>query len=284
MTLTELRAVVLARVSTIGQADNTSLDEQEQVCLREIERRGWRHTKTYREVRSGAAKHRDVLEAVMDAARSGEIDALIVKTQDRLARDEVVRLLALRELKELNVVLVSLDVPGDYATPEAQLTGSVVGAVAEWERQRIRSRLVAGQNAVAAAGYWPGGQPPYGYRSAPAGDMRRKRLEIHANEAEIVRRTVALILDEGRSVQQVADLLNAEGSRIAWASGGVMAPFARCCCVMFSLRTKSCSATPRPSGEVGPRAVSTATRCKSPCRRSYRLNALMQFVWPFLQP
>src|SRR4030095_16193017 len=92
------------------------------------------------------------LDALMSAARGRAFDALLVWRLDRLAR-RVRHLTALGgELEALGVALV---VPGqsiETYTPTARLLFNVLGAIAEFERDLIRDRVVAGMRAAQRRG------------------------------------------------------------------------------------------------------------------------------------
>ena len=81
---------------------------------------------------------------MMDAARRREIDSVAVVKLDRIARS-VHHLTALAaELKALDVDLIVLDQAIDTTTPSGRLLFNVLGSIAEFERDLIRERTVAG--------------------------------------------------------------------------------------------------------------------------------------------
>ena len=67
---------------------------------------------------SGAKKNRPGFEAMMEAARSGEIDIIYTKSLSRFARNAVFLLNTVRELKELGVrVIFEKEKPGHDKRP-----------------------------------------------------------------------------------------------------------------------------------------------------------------------
>lgn len=105
---------------------------------------------------SGAAKERPVLEQALGFLRGG--DTLVVWKLDRLGR-------SLRHLIELvdglgrrGVDLRSLQDNIDTATPGGRFLFHVFGAVAEFERDLIRERVLAGIHSARARGR-KGGRP-----------------------------------------------------------------------------------------------------------------------------
>ena len=75
-------------MSSDGQdtEDSTSLDVQAQECADYAEAQGYKVLATYREIASGADRRRPMFRAMLDAARSGDVDVLIVWRSDRIAR------------------------------------------------------------------------------------------------------------------------------------------------------------------------------------------------------
>ena len=82
-----MRAAIYLRVSTRSQGEEgTSLDTQEDECLRFAKERGCEVPLDFilREVASGADSNRPLLSQVRQLAREGHIDCLIVYQPDRL--------------------------------------------------------------------------------------------------------------------------------------------------------------------------------------------------------
>lgn len=80
-----MKACILARVSTHHQTDNHSLDGQVRMCRDFCERHNMEVQSVHREVGSGGALERPVLDAVLDeCASTGAV--LVVKSLSRLSR------------------------------------------------------------------------------------------------------------------------------------------------------------------------------------------------------
>ncbi len=93
---------------------------------------------------SGAKARRPALDELVAAARKREIDALAVVKLDRLARS-VRHLTELgSELEALGVDLIVIDQGIDTTTPAGRLLFNVLGSIAEFERDLIRERTLAG--------------------------------------------------------------------------------------------------------------------------------------------
>ncbi len=83
---------------------------------------------------------------------------VLVHKMDRLARDELIRLTVMKELRSYGVTLVALDSPGlNLNTDEGELIDGVLGTFAAFERRRIARRTRGGINARVRGGDWGGG-------------------------------------------------------------------------------------------------------------------------------
>ena len=83
------RAVLYARVSTQGQEDNTSLDDQIETCRRYAADNDILVMDELREVDSGVyIFSRPELRKALDLAEAGHIDTLLVDKLDRLGRED----------------------------------------------------------------------------------------------------------------------------------------------------------------------------------------------------
>jgi DNA invertase Pin-like site-specific DNA recombinase len=102
---------------------------------------------------SGAKAKRGALDRLLADAHQRRFDAVLVWKLDRLGRS-LSHLIRLAEtLSSLGVDLVSLGDPGlDTTSPHGKLIFSVMGAVAEFERDLIRERTKAGVEAARRRG------------------------------------------------------------------------------------------------------------------------------------
>lgn len=147
-----LRAAMYARVSTTGHGQDVGLqvDELRQV----VEQRGWTVRREYiDEGISGAQESRPALDAMLEEARLGMLDLVVVWKLDRLGRSLQHLLSVLDELTRLGVQFVSIRDAGiDSTSPSGRLMLSMIGAFAEFERALIRERVVAGVRRAQARG------------------------------------------------------------------------------------------------------------------------------------
>ena len=141
---TNPRVAIYGRVSTVGHGQDVTLQTDE---LRDAARqRGWNVVATYVDDGvSGAKASRPALDRMLEDARRGRVDLVAVCKLDRLARS-VRNLLDITDrLRSYGVGLVSLrDAHVDTTTATGRFTLSILGSVAELEREMIRERVLAG--------------------------------------------------------------------------------------------------------------------------------------------
>lgn len=107
-------------------------------------RRGWEY-KIYRDTgQSGAKERRPALDSLLSDVRKRRVDILVVWALDRLARSLKQLLSIAEECSSLSVDFVSLKQNVDTTLPAGRLTFQVLGAVAEFEREMLRTRVKAG--------------------------------------------------------------------------------------------------------------------------------------------
>jgi len=137
------RAALYMRVSTKGHGQTT---ETQAVALCEYAaRRGFEIVEEYRdEGISGSKDSRPALDRLMKDARARHFDVVIVARFDRFARSVSHLLRALEEFSTLGVDFVSLSESIDTSTPMGKMIFTVLGAVAELERNLIKERVHMG--------------------------------------------------------------------------------------------------------------------------------------------
>ena len=87
----------------------------------------------------------------------------------------------LKTMKFYGVHLICVADAIDTSTEAGRLVVSILGAVAEIERENIRAQTMAGRKEKDRQGLFNGGINPYGYQSV------KGKLEIVEDEAEVVR-------------------------------------------------------------------------------------------------
>ena len=105
---------------------------------------------------SGKLEHRPALDTMLEQLRPG--DSVTVWRLDRLGRSLRHLIDVVAELESRNVTFRSLTESIDTSTPGGRLTFHLFGALAEFERDLIRERTLAGLTAARARGR-TGGRP-----------------------------------------------------------------------------------------------------------------------------
>jgi DNA invertase Pin-like site-specific DNA recombinase len=113
--------------------------------------------KVFREQVSAVSPEREQLEAALEYAREG--DVLVVTKLDRLARS-VPHLCEIgKRLDAKGVGLKVLDQAIDTTTPTGRLMFNMLGAIAQFERELIRERMIVGIAKAKAEGKYRGRAP-----------------------------------------------------------------------------------------------------------------------------
>ena len=136
-----MKAGLYARVSTADQTCDNQLLELRRYC----EARGWTIVREFVDTGvSGSKERRPALDALVKDARQRRFDVLVCWRLDRLGRNLRHLILLLDDLQATGVAFVSLSEGIDATTPAGRLQLHVLGAIAEFERERIKERVVSG--------------------------------------------------------------------------------------------------------------------------------------------
>ena len=143
------RVALYARVSTDKQTCENQLNE-----LRSIAER-MQYTivdEFIDEGISGAASSRPSLDALMKSATQRRFDMVMCWSIDRLGRSLQNLIEILNELQLLKVDLFFMQQGMDTSTSAGRMMFSIFGALAEFERNLIRERVIAGQQRAISQG------------------------------------------------------------------------------------------------------------------------------------
>jgi DNA invertase Pin-like site-specific DNA recombinase len=143
-----MKSAVYARVSTIDQQPENQLHELRRYC----EARGWSVVEYVDRGVSGSKDRRPALDQLVADAKRRKFDVLVCWRLDRLGRNLRHLITLLEELQSLGVAFVSLAEGIDATTPAGRLQMHLLGAIAEFERDRIRERVKAGMVRAKAQG------------------------------------------------------------------------------------------------------------------------------------
>lgn len=144
-----MKVALYARVSTDGQDPEVQL-----AALRtHATARGWHIVEEFVDRGySGAKERRPALDRMIKAAWAGQFQAVAVWRFDRFARSVKHLITALEQFRSLNVGFVSLQEQFDTSTPIGLAMFTIIGAMAQLERDIIRERVKAGLDAARARG------------------------------------------------------------------------------------------------------------------------------------
>lgn len=167
---------------------------------------------------SASTLERPALAGALAELAAGRADALLVVKLDRLTRST-------RDLGDLldraaaeGWALLSVAESLDTSTAAGRLVVSVLGAVAQWEREAVGERTAAAMAGMKARGLYTGGAAPYGYRVDADG-------RLVADDAELaVQRAAAELRAAGLSLRAVGAVLAERG--LLPRGGGAWSPAA----------------------------------------------------------
>jgi DNA invertase Pin-like site-specific DNA recombinase len=184
--------------------DSLSFDAQEASILRYCHDRDYAIVETVRDHDiSGEKFIRPGITKLLELADQGAAEVVVVYKLNRFARDVLNQEMTIRELKARGVRLESATEQGIEKT----LIRLVHGAMGQQANEDHRETLKNNLEARARRGLHHG-LPPYGYVSERQG--RTITMRIVPEQAEVVRR-IFTMRSEGRSQNQIADALNADG-------------------------------------------------------------------------
>ncbi|MBS3678962.1 recombinase family protein [Ornithinibacillus massiliensis] len=203
----EKSIALYCRVSTDEQArDGVSLAEQQERLKAYCTAMGWNEEPILfiDDGYSAKSLERPQLKKLINEVTSGHISKVLITKLDRISR-KLKDLLEIIDLfQEHEVSFISISESFDTNTPSGRLTLQVLGAVAEFERERIRERVIDNMHHAASKGKWLT-QSPYGY------DLVDKELVVNNQEADVVKKVFDMYLNKGLGFYSIAKQLNEQG-------------------------------------------------------------------------
>jgi site-specific DNA recombinase len=202
--MTKQRAAIYCRISKDKTGGGLGVERQEADCRELAARLGWTVVETFvdNDISAYSGKVRKRYRAMLDAIRSGRVDAVLAWHTDRLHRSP-------RELEEYIAVCEPRSVPThcakagvlDLSTASGRMTARITGAVARGESEHMSERICSQKARATAAGRWTGGGRPFGFS--------RNGLELVPTEADAIRDGVRRVL-AGESIYSVTKRWQAE--------------------------------------------------------------------------
>ena len=216
-----MRAAIYARYSSENQRPE-SIDDQISSCRRFAAERTYEVEEAHihvDEAASGAREVRCGLAALRAAAAEGAFEAVLVDDLSRLARNTLLLLSVLEELRFHGVRVVSVADGLDTNDEEATVGIQMRGVFNELQLMDLKKKTLRGQIGQKQRGFIVG-EATFGYRSVPVGKVRLDKkgrprpegykMSIEPREAAVVLRMFREFAD-GNSGSRVVKRLNAEG-------------------------------------------------------------------------
>lgn len=200
------------RVSTAAQADEgESLDVQQRQLAGYATLHGLTLDQTF--VEKGISGSKPISDRPQGAALLAALkpgDTIITPKLDRMFRSALDALDMLGRFKEGGVSLHMIDLGGDVtANGISKLVFTILSAVAEAERDRIRERISDVKRDQRQRGRYLGGEPPFGWSVGEDGAL----VEVPEQQAALKR--IRKLAAEGMSLRAIAADTTARCFRIS---------------------------------------------------------------------
>lgn len=195
------------RVSTERQVEDYSIEGQitqiEQYC----QFNGYELVDIYADRGiSGKSMNRPELQRMLNDAKNGKLDCVMVYKTNRLARNTSDLLTIVEELHRQNVEFFSLSERMEVKNSTGKLMLQILASFSEFERNTILENIYNRQHQRALEGYYQGNLP-LGYNNIPD---NKKELMINQHEANIVK-YIFESYAKGHGYRKIANALNHKG-------------------------------------------------------------------------
>lgn len=196
-----LRAAIYARYSTDKQTES-SIKDQIRVCTEWADREGLRTGEVFRDegISGAAIGNRPGYLTMMDAAKAGRFDALLVMDLSRLSRNQGDLPKTIERLVHSGVRVVGVQDGFDSARKGHKLQAGFSGIMGDWFREMIADKTYSALESRAKEHRRTGGRS-YGYTTTGS---------IDPAQAKVVRQIFQMYAD-GMSALAIANELNRRG-------------------------------------------------------------------------
>src|SRR5660398_299876 len=205
--LKKIRVCAYVRVSTVNEKQQDSLRNQTEYFKNKIDKNpDYINCGIYCDSGvSGNKADRPGLNALLKKAREGKIDLILTKSISRFARNTVLLLKIVRELKELDVGIIFEEQNISTLSAEGELMLTVLGAFAEEERKEVSKNI----KWSVQKRYQEGKGMVDTKRLLGYDKDKNKNLIINKEQAKIVRRIYEIFL-KNINASKIASILNKE--------------------------------------------------------------------------
>ncbi len=200
-----MRIAAYCRVSTDSEKQLDSLEHQKEFFEEYARKNGHDLVMLYADggISGTSLKKRDEFMRMMNDAKLGIFETLVVKDVSRLARNTVDFLQSIRMLKSLKINTVFITANMD-SLGESEFVLTLFGAMAQEESANLSKRVKFGKKINAQKGRVP--QRIFGYDR-----VDNFTLRIDSSEAVIVREIFRLYIEEGLGCRTLSIKLNSMG-------------------------------------------------------------------------
>lgn len=202
-----MKIAAYCRVSTDKDEQLDSLENQKAFFLEYAKKYNHKLVHLYADegISGTRMKKRTEFLRLMQDAKLGNFEAVIVKDISRFARNTVDFLQSIRELKSLgiNTIFVTANME---SLGESEFVLTIFGAMAQEESANLSKRVKFGKRINAEKGRVP--QRIFGYDR-----IDNYTLRINEEEAKIVRQIYRMYIEEGLGCRSISLKLNAEGKK-----------------------------------------------------------------------
>jgi site-specific DNA recombinase len=208
------KVAIYIRVSTQEQKiDGYGLESQERrlvsyindnKALNLVTKPEWIFT----DVHTGSELQREGLQKLLRSVELKKFDAVIVWKIDRLSRSLKHLLEIFEKFKKHQVSFISIQENIDFNGPIGNLIFQIFGSIAQFERELIKTRTMAGKITSAEMGNYTGTRIPYGYEPVANKAGKGKRLQLIPEEKKVINDIFQWYVYEEMGYIQIANRLN----------------------------------------------------------------------------
>lgn len=205
----QTKCYIYTRVSTSIQVDGYSLDAQRDKLRKYAEYEDMTVVGEYSDEGfsgkniQGRLEFQRMLNDIQD--NKDGVEYVLVFKLSRFGRNAADVLNSLQLMQDFGVNLICVEDGIDSSKDSGKLMISVLSAVAEIERENIRTQTMAGREQKAREGKWNGGFAPYGYR------LENGEMLIAEDEVEVICAIFDRYIHTNDGVSGVAKYLNSHG-------------------------------------------------------------------------
>ena len=198
------------RVSTVQQVEKESLKVQERQLMGYAMMNDWTIDRMYIERGVSGSKplnDRPQGALLLSALQAG--DVILTTRLDRMFRSALDALDTLKAFKAKDIKLHMLDLGGEVGNGVSKLVFTILSAVAEDERDRIRERVQTVKTDQKQRGRYLGGIMVWGYEKGADGSLQA----VPEKQAAIQR--MQELRASGASLRAIADAMRADGHELS---------------------------------------------------------------------